>query len=261
MQLSKFIGLAALVGAGIADAAAVVAYADGYEPTTEVHAQNLARAVHPAGAKLEARAGSATGCVQAHCFYLESQVGGDSIVYEIYQNGEYLFQYVCKIGEATMNYPTLIRVMCFANQKTLHIDSAVALAALILTQNFNGMAFPTTRAGNGVSSLRASVRAWPTSTASSLNMTTTRSAGPTSKPLPTNVLLALRSRMARSRAVRAISGKASSQTVPADSVTVTTASRDAILNLTAAERTRTPVSVVPMALASPYKHLIVEGIT
>ncbi|WYZ43961.1 hypothetical protein EsH8_VII_000397 [Colletotrichum jinshuiense] len=92
MQLSKFIGLTALLGASIADAAAVVAYADGYEPTAEEHAQNLARAVHPAGAKLEARAGSATGCVQAHCFYLESQVGGDSIVYEIYQNGEYLFQ-------------------------------------------------------------------------------------------------------------------------------------------------------------------------
>ncbi|KAL0940219.1 uncharacterized protein CTRU02_202982 [Colletotrichum truncatum] len=90
MQLSQIIGFAALVGAGIADAAAVVSYADGYEPTAGEHAQNLARAAEPVG--LEARAGSATGCVQAHCYFVASNIDNDVIIYEIYQNGEYLFQ-------------------------------------------------------------------------------------------------------------------------------------------------------------------------
>ncbi|KAH6669623.1 hypothetical protein F5X68DRAFT_265099 [Plectosphaerella plurivora] len=94
MQLSSILASLALLGSSVANAAAVVAYADGYNPTSAEHARNLERAAAgPMGAAvLEARAGSATGCVQAHCFYLQSMVDRDVVIYEIYQNGEYLFQ-------------------------------------------------------------------------------------------------------------------------------------------------------------------------
>ena len=45
--------------------------------------------------KLSARAGSATGCVQAHCTMIqETTVLGKSINYQIYWNGQKLFTYV-----------------------------------------------------------------------------------------------------------------------------------------------------------------------
>ena len=46
-------------------------------------------------AELEARAGSATGCVQAHCTLIqETTLTNRVIQYEIYWNNEYLFQSV-----------------------------------------------------------------------------------------------------------------------------------------------------------------------
>lgn len=45
--------------------------------------------------KLEARGGSATGCVQAHCTMIqEIALGPKSINFQIYWNGQKLFQYV-----------------------------------------------------------------------------------------------------------------------------------------------------------------------
>lgn len=45
--------------------------------------------------KLSARAGSATGCVQAHCTMIqETTLTDKSINYQIYWNGQKLFTYV-----------------------------------------------------------------------------------------------------------------------------------------------------------------------